>query len=129
MTSHPSASEDFAEMIREDHLRLAVLLDLIEDELAAGKPLAGRLAQLRNMFDRYAIREEEALTHSRPTLLDSHRQGHEQMRALLGQLSAAHDSGHDIGDLLNQVVRTFTGRLMPADAVFTAPETAPSTAP
>lgn len=129
MTSHPAASEDFAEMIREDHLRLAVLLDLIEDELAAGKPLAGRLAQLRNMFDRYAIREEEALAHSRPALLDSHRQGHEHMRALLGQLSDAHDSGDDISGLLDQVVRMFTGRLMPADAVFTAPMTAPSAAP
>ncbi|MGE5515642.1 MAG: hemerythrin domain-containing protein [Bacteroidota bacterium] len=129
MTPPSTAPENFAEMIREDHLRLAVLLDLIEDELAAGKPLAGRLAQLRNMFDRYAIREEEALTRSRPALLDSHRQGHEHMRALLGQLSDAHDSGGDIGGLLDQVVHMFTGRLMPADAVFTAPATGPSAAP
>lgn len=123
MTAPPFASDELVEAIREDHLRLAVLLDLIEDELAAAKPVAGRLAQLRVEYDRHAIREEEALAQFLPAQLDSHRHGHDRMRALLSQLSAAHDGGRDIGELLNQVVGMFTNQLIPADAVFIAAPT------
>lgn len=126
---HPTiATVDLAETIREDHLRLAVLLDLIEDELAAAKPLSGRLAQLRTEYDRHAIREEDALARLHPSLLESHRQRHNSMRMLLSQLSAAHDGGRDIGEMLRQVVSMFVGQLMPADRVFTRCEQRPSAA-
>lgn len=126
---HPAfAVEDLAETIREDHLRLAVLLDLIEDELAAAKPLSGRLAQLRTEYDRHAIREEDALARLHPGLLESHRQRHNSMRMLLIQLSAAHDGGRDISDMLRQVVGMFVGQLMPADTIFTSGEQRPSAA-
>lgn len=123
------ASENLAETIREDHLRLAVLLDMIEDELAAAKPLSGRLAQLRTEYDSHAIREEEALARLYPDLLESHRQRHNNMRVMLTQLSAAHDGGRDIGDMLRQVVGIFVGQLMPADAIFTSGVQMPSVAP
>lgn len=119
MSTPAATSVEIAEMIREDHLRLAVLLDLIEDDLAEAKPLAGRLAQLRSEYDRHTIREEDALARFHPTLLDSHRRGHDHMRALLWRLSTAHDGGHDIAELLRQVVGTFTTQLIPEDWVLT----------
>lgn len=126
---HPAfASENLAEAIRESHLRLAVLLDLIEDELAAAKPLAGRLTQLRMEYDRHAIREEEALARLHPGLLENHRQSHNSMRMLLNRLSAAHDGGRDISDMLRQVVAMFVGQLMPEDTIFTSGERRPSVA-
>lgn len=121
MSDQPPSSRSIAEMIQEDHLRLAVLLDTIDDELAAMQPLAPRLAQLRIEYDRHALCEEEALAEHHPDQLDSHRRGHDRMRALLGRLSAEHDSGGDIRATLDQVVRLFTADLLPADAVFRTP--------
>lgn len=118
MTIPPIPSSAIADEIREDHLRLAVLLDLIEDNLAAGQPVGARLAQLRMEFDRHAHREEEVLAQYHPALLDSHRHDHDRMRLLLAQLSASHDGGRDIGAMLDQIVGVFTSQLMPADRVF-----------
>lgn len=118
MTIPPIPLPALMDEIREDHLRLAVLLDLIQDNLAASQPVGARLAQLRMEFDRHAHREEEALATYHPTLLESHRRGHDRMRLLLTQLSAGHDGGRDIGAMLGQIVGLFTGQLMPADQVF-----------
>lgn len=127
MTNIAQAAEEVAEMVREDHLRIAVLLDTIEDELAESKPVSERIAQLCVEYDAHAIREELALAQFHPDLLEPHRLGHDRMRALLGQLSAADGRGGDIAPLLAQVVGMFTGLLMPADTVFTA-ERRPSAA-
>ncbi|MGE5477330.1 MAG: hemerythrin domain-containing protein [Bacteroidales bacterium] len=128
MTNIAPAAEEMAEMVREDHLRIAVLLDTIEDELAESKPISEKIAELRMEYDAHAIREEQALAAFHPDLLEPHRLGHDRMRALLGQLSVVHDYGGDIAPLLAQVVGMFTGQLMPADTVFTA-RPRPSAAP
>ena len=120
MTIPPIVSPPIAEAIREDHLRLAVLLDLIQDGLAAARPVGPRLAQLRMEFERHANREEEVLARFDPETLESHRRGHDRMRVLLHSVSARYDGGHDIGEALAQVVGMFTGQLMPADDVFTS---------
>lgn len=118
MTVPPTVSPDVAETIREDHLRLAVLLDQIQDDMAAAQPVGPRLAQLRMEFERHANREEEVLARVQPETLESHRRGHDRMRILLHNVTARYDGGHDIGELLDQVVGMFTGQLMPADGVF-----------
>lgn len=128
MTVPPTVSSHIAETIREDHLRLAVLLDLIQDDMAAAQPVGPRLAQLRMEFERHANREEEVLARFEPETLESHRRGHDRMRILLHSVSARYDGGHDIGELLAQVVGMFTGQLMPADGVFTGPTTPSTTA-
>lgn len=118
MTVPPTVSLEIAESIREDHLRLAVVLDLIQDDMAAAQPVGARLAQLRMEFERHANAEEDVLARLDPEALEAHRRGHDRMRALLRTLTAQHDGGHDIGGLLAQVVELFTGQLMPADKVF-----------
>lgn len=107
-----------ADVVQEGHLRLAVLLDLIDDELAARRPVAPRLAQLRQEYDSHAQRQEQVLAVHRPEVLDRHRHSHDRMRALLARLGAEHDSGADIVPTLRQVVHLFTSHLMPEDAVF-----------
>lgn len=118
MAVPPTVSPAVADSIREDHLRLAVLLDTIQDELAAAQPVSGRLAQLRMEFEHHATHEEEVLARLYPDFLDDHRRGHDRMRALLRSLSALYDGGHDIRPMMIQVVETFTSQLMPADRVF-----------
>lgn len=120
MPDHVDQPRSIAEMIQEDHLRLAVLLDTIEDELAANMAVGPRLAQLRIEYDRHAICEESALAEHQPGQLSDHRRGHDRMRALLGRLSDIHDSGDDIRATLDQVVGLFTADLLPADAIFMA---------
>ncbi|MCR6632528.1 MAG: hypothetical protein NVV74_22165 [Magnetospirillum sp.] len=107
-----------AEMVEEDHLHLAFLLDLLEDELSAGQPVAGRLAQLRRDFGRHAIRTQQVLERHRPELLEDLRLGHERMSALLLRMSAELVNGVDIQPTLDQILALFTGQLLPANKVF-----------
>lgn len=118
MFSPSVALEDIAETIREDHLRIAVLLDTIQDELQELRPVNGALAELRAEYERHTLHEERALAQWHPALLDSHVRDHANMHALLNRLSSDHERGCDIGDLLHQVVGMFTDRLMPADAAL-----------
>lgn len=120
MTAQPTVSPDIAEAIREDHLRLAVLLDQIQDDIAAGQPAGPRLAQLRMEFERHANRKEEVLAHFPTEAQERRRRGHDRMRALLHSLSARYEGGHDISGMLEQVVALFTGQLLPADTIFTS---------
>ena len=114
----PNQPDTSLEHIQEDHLRLAVLLDQIDDDLDAGLPVGGRIALLRAEFEQHSVREEAALAEIADADHVEHRRGHDRMRALLRDLAEAHDEGADIRPLLAQVLRLFTDQLLPADEVF-----------
>jgi len=115
MPNQPAANLD---AIQEDHLRLAVLLDLIDDDLDAGLPVGGRIALLTAEFEQHSRREEAALALIATADHVEHRKGHDRMRALLCELAETHDAGGNIRPLLVQVLRLFTDQLLPADEVF-----------
>lgn len=106
------------EMIREEHLRIAVMLDFITDNWNDEQPVETPIAELRQEFNRHAAIEESVLARLAPHSLDEHRRGHESMSALLFQLEAANGDGSDIRPLLEQILTLFTQKLMPDDAVF-----------
>lgn len=110
------------ETVQEGRLRLAVLLDLIDDRLEVAAPVGAHLSRLRMEYERHARHQERVLAHHRPHLVDGHRRAHDHMRALLGRLGAEHACGGDIRPTLRQVVEVFAGHLFPADAVFTTIE-------
>lgn len=118
MTHQPPLPQTVVDMVQEAHLRLAVLLDLIDDEMAVGLSVAPRLAQLRMEYDRHALGQEQVLSLHLPHLLDQHRRGHDRMRALLARMSTEYASGGDIRPIRDQVLALFTDRLMPDDLVF-----------
>ena len=115
MPHQPDTSLDH---IQEDHLRLAVLLDQIDDDLDAGLPVGGRIALLSEEFEQHSVREEAALDEIADADHAEHRKGHDRMRALLRELAETHDAGADIRPLLVQVLRLFTDQLLPADEIF-----------
>ncbi|MBC7951941.1 MAG: hypothetical protein H7Z12_09030 [Rhodospirillaceae bacterium] len=114
----PLPAETIEDEIQEDHLRLAVLLDQIEDDLDERLPAGGRIAQLVLEFEQHAVREEKALAGIANADHAEHRQGHDRMRALLRQLAEDYDNGADIRPNLHAVLRLFTDQLLPADAIF-----------
>ena len=113
---HPKTSN--LDDIQEDHLRLAVLLDQIDDDLDSGLPVGGRIALLRAEFEHHSKREEAALAKIATADHVEHRKGHDRMRGLLQNLAETHDAKGDIRPLLAQVLRLFTDQLLPADEVF-----------
>jgi hypothetical protein len=118
MTIEPQVTESVMDMVQEDHLRLAFLFNLLEDELDAGTPVAPRLAELCFEYSCHAQREERALATHCPDLLAEHRLGHQRMTALLAAISADYNRGANIRPALEQVEVLFTSQLTPADAVF-----------
>ena len=118
MTHQHPLPQTVADMVQEAHLRLAVLLDLIDDEMAAGRSVVARLAQLRMEYDRHALGQEQVLSLHLPHLLDQHRRGHDRMRALLARMSTEYASGEDVRATRDQVLALFTDRLLPDDMVF-----------
>lgn len=114
----PMPNTAIAEEIREDHLRLAVMLDLIGDDLADKLPVGGYIAALIQEFEHHARRKEQALSAIADGEHAEYRRGHDDMRALLHHLAQDYEAGTDIRPNLAEVLRLFTDRLMPADAVF-----------
>jgi hemerythrin len=110
--------ETVMDMVHEDHLRLAFLFDLIEDQLAAEISVKPVLAELLFEYERHSRREELALAQNFPDQLDGHRAGHLRMRDMLQQIVADYDRGEDIRPALERVEVEFTTQLLPADAVF-----------
>ncbi|MBC7906174.1 MAG: hypothetical protein H7Y60_05425 [Rhodospirillaceae bacterium] len=114
----PVPTDTFEDEIQEDHLRLAVLLDQIEDDLDEHLPVGGRIAQLTAEFEQHAMREERALAGIANADHAEHKGGHDRMRELLRQLAKDYDGGADIRPNLHAVLRLFTDQLLPADAIF-----------
>lgn len=130
MSQQPPSSEIVVELVQEAHLRLAVLLDQIDDEMAAGLPVTLRLAQLCLEYDRHTQGQERMLDQYLPHLLEQHRNGHDLMRDLLARMRTDYALGHDIRPVRNQVLALFADRLMPDDTVFKSlPSALPASAP
>jgi|AGTN01.3.fsa_nt_gi hypothetical protein len=106
------------EMIREEHLRLAVMIDLITDEWHDRQPVDAYIAELRLEFDQHASLEESVLAEYAPHVLEEHRYGHARMAGLLRRLAMENRIGGDIRPVLNEMQVLFTERLMPDDAIF-----------
>lgn len=111
-------AENLEEDIQEDHLRLAILLDQIEDDLADHVPAGERIAELMDEFEQHALLEERALDGINHADCIAHRHGHDCMRVLLQQLTLDYQAGADIRPNLAAVLRLFTDELLPADAIF-----------
>lgn len=116
---HPAITAAMEESINEGHLRLAVLLDLIEDDLAADVPLDEKIAALRLEFEEQTAEEEDILARHAPASLAGHRHGHDRMKELLRRLASDYESGADIRPTIKQVLALFTQEVLPADVVFT----------
>lgn len=114
----PLPADAIEDEIQEDHLRLAVLLDQIEDDLDDHVPADDRIARLTLEFEQHAVREERALAAIANADLEGHKRGHDRMRELLHQLAVEYGHGADIRPKLHAVLRLFTDELLPADAIF-----------
>jgi hemerythrin len=106
------------EAIREEHLRLAVMIDLITDEWNDHQPVDAYIAELRLEFDQHSLLEETVLAERAPHVLEHHREGHLKMADLLRRLAEENSTGGDIRPVLNEMLVLFTGQLMPDDAIF-----------
>lgn len=106
------------EMIREEHLRIAVMLDTITDGWKDSQPVGAMIIDLVEEFDRHVVIEEGVLSQAAPQLLDKHRNGHDRMSVLLHRLMAANEAGANIAPVLDDILALFTTTIMPDDAVF-----------